>query len=366
MMTRRDLIVAVISAAATSTGFLMPWKRVGDWMIPARDPIGLGHEMAQFIAQLDNVSHVGRAFVEQSNPSVELEDLAKRFSERLGPLPTEANALQLRIASAIRADFRERRICQIEGWQLSQTECELAGMRWLAFGDRSVQKAVAQVGDDPVADQGPPPILATVTAWGPQTTEEGMKFNPQPDGHSGLWFLAQDVPTWAKMRIDGVEMPTQITEKGFTSGLFGDVQERILATPGRYLVELYDPMKKVAQPIGEFVVRPRAERVLRPDGSRSEVFCPVTDWGARETVAGIAANPQPDGSMGLWFKLDCAPQTLQVAFGDDRLNATVSDTLVTTRVPLALLESARDVPITLRDPGTGEELAVGTFHILAP
>ena len=72
----------------------------------------------------------------------------------------------------------------------------------------------------------------------------------------------------------------------------------------------------------------------------------------RESAAGC--------SLGLWFALACAPRNTQLSFGGDRLAATRGDAGFTVRVPLALIESARTVPLHLRDADTGEELAVAT------
>jgi hypothetical protein len=110
-------------------------------------------------------------------------------------------------------------------------------------------------------------------------------------------------------------------------------------------------------------VRPLAERAVKEDGSRSAIFCPVTEWGPTETTAGVAENPQPDGSQGMWFLLPCAPNNVQLVFGDDRLPATRTDRGITGRVPLALLESPGTVSIKLRHVHSGEELAVGLFEI---
>ncbi|MBB5208399.1 hypothetical protein [Chiayiivirga flava] len=366
MITRRDTFVAALAAGGTAVAFVLPWQRLGSLVSGSRQAAtGLGTGFDAMLGALDGTAEVGQAWLSSQEQAWTASTLAQALDTRIGPLAGETAQVETRIAAAIAADFADAALCQIEGWQLSRTECELAGLRWLALGD-----APATVIDEEPAPKTPTdadaPAIAQITAWGPQSTEQDMPFNLQPDGHSGLWFQAQGVPSWAVVRIDGVAAPTQVQESGFTSGLFGEQQTRILARPGRYPIELYDPMREVAQPIGELVVRERAERVQRADGSRSEVFCAVTGWGPTSTRAGIAANPLPDGSLGLWFQLACAPRRVQLRFGDDRLRATRGDTAVTARVPLALIESPRVVPLFLRDVETGEELAVGDFHILDP
>ncbi len=385
MITRRDLCVAALAAGVTATGFLAPWSDLRDYLLPASDGSGLGRTFDLMLADLDGTQGVGRLVAEGWPAKGEANALIARLEERLEGHLRDPSALQARLGELVREDFSAARTCRVDGWLLSQTECDLAGLRWHFFGNAAVPKqasadvqpsaaapaattaaAAAPSDTESGAAQAPaaaPPAIVEVTDWGPRTTEQGSHFNVQPDGHSGLWFVAPGVPSWIKIRIDGQESPTTITENGLTSGLFGSLQDRLLATPGNYRIELYDPVKDIAQPIGELVVRPFSERAVRPDGSRSAVFCPVTSWGPTETTAGTAANAQPDGAQGMWFLLPCAPNNLQLVFGDDRLPATRTDRGVTARVPLALLGSPRSVPLKLRHERSGEELAVGIFEI---
>lgn len=377
MITRRDLIVAAIASGTTSILVLTPWHEIATHAL-TRSPgdsaqtSGLGSTFDRMLLDLDGTWPIGRAFVEGESPNPTAEALSERLRERLGKaLKGDRTQLESALGEAIRADFAAGRTCEADAWLLSQTECELAGLRWQLLGETPATTPVAALPPSEPAEsvgkesEDTANAIVEVSNWGPQSTEQGAKFNEQPDGHSGLWFVAQDVPAWVKVRIDGVEAPTTISEKGFTSGLFGETQERILANPGLYLIELYDPMRDIAQPIGEFEVRPLAERVLLADGTRSTVFCPVENWGPEETTVGVAANVQPDGSQGMWFILPCAPNRVQVLFGDDRLPARRTDRGVTVRVPLALLESPRTVAVKLRDADSGEELVVGQFRILA-
>lgn len=378
MITRRDVLVAAIAAGTTSVVLLTSWREMANHLFaPGLQTSSLGQGFDEVLATLDGTHGVGRAFVESQSPAPSAETLAESLGKRLGAPLGDRAAAEASLGRTIQADFAAGRTCRVEGWLLSQTECELAGLRWQLLGDAPATQPKAAVATTAVAavqtqpDAAPneaaaPVVIADVLSWGPQTTEQGAKFNVQPDGHSGLWFQADNVPSWVKVRIDGVEAPTQISEKGFTSGLFGDVQERILATPGSYPIELYDPMRDVVQLIGQFEVRPMAERALRPDGSRSEVFCPVETWGPDRTTAGTAANAQPDGAQGMWFTLPCAPANVQLVFGDDRLPTTRTERGVTARVPLALLATSGKVALKLRDMGSGEELVVGQFEILPP
>lgn len=374
MMTRRDVFVAVLAAGTTSLVLLTPWQGISERLFtPGIEASGLGDGFDEALAALDGTSPVGRAFVDTQSPEPTTETLIQSLRERLGTSLSDRTQAEATIGKAIQADFSAGRTCRVEGWLLSQTECELAGLRWQLLGDAPAirsRELAAAAAPAPLQECTPgdsaSATIANVINWGPQTTEQGTKFNVQPDGHSGMWFQAENVPSWVKVRIDGVEAPTQVSEKGFTSGLFGDTQQRILATPGAYAVELHDPMRNVTQLIGHLNVRPPVERALLADGSRSKVFCPAVTWGPDTTTAGIAANAQPDGSQGMWFTLPCAPRNVQLVFGDDRLPATRTERGVTARVPLALLATPGTIALKLRDVESGEELDVGEFEISPP
>ena len=367
MITRRDLIVATITAGATSVICLAPWPSLTRFVASSTIETGLGTSFDQLLAGLDSTRAVGQAFIEGSSTPPSSQALVERLAERLGSSLRSRSEVETAIATAVKDDFSSGQVCRVDGWLLSRTECELAGLRWQLYGDDaapqpgSLADAATAAGVATAANA----VIAEVTNWGPQSTEQGAKFNVQPDGHSGLWFSAENVPSWVQVLIDGAPAPTTVSERGFTSGLFGEMQERILSTPGSYAIELHDPMRDITQHIGDLEVRPLAERALLADGTRSQVFCPVTSWGPEETTVGVPANAQPDGSQGMWFLLPCAPSRVQLVFGDDRLPATRTERGVTARVPLALLESARQVALKLRDVDTGEELDVGRFDILA-
>ncbi|MCX7555791.1 hypothetical protein OS187_02980 [Xanthomonadaceae bacterium JHOS43] len=379
MITRRDVFVAVLAAGATSVVLLTPWQEMGSHLFaPRLASSGLGDGLDQALAALDGTHGIGRAYVESQTPALTAEQLTRELGRRFGnPLKDLATA-EATIAQTIKADFAAGRTCRVDGWLLSQTECELAGLRWHLHGDAPAIRAVAAtpVAAAAVAPAATPEVtgeaetpvsqIVEVLNWGPRTTEQGTRFNEQPDGHSGLWFQADNVPSWVKVRIDGADAPTQVSERGFTSGLFGDTQERILSTPGNYRIELHDPMRDITQLIGEFEVRPMAERAVLPDGTHSRVFCPVVSWGPESTIAGVAANAQPDGSQGMYFTLPCAPRNVQLVFGEDRLPATRTERGVTARVPLAHLAVPGKIALKLRDADSGEELPAGTFEILAP
>jgi len=58
---------------------------------------------------------------------------------------------------------------------------------------------------------------ARLMAWGPESVEEGVDFNLQPDGSSAFWFRLENPPGSVAVRLDGVEIPTATGEGGMVS-----------------------------------------------------------------------------------------------------------------------------------------------------
>src|SRR5690606_13796606 len=85
-------------------------------------------------------------------------------------------------------------------------------------------------------------------------------------------------------------------------------------------------------------------KTSRFNGSSSGI-CDLGEWGPKETRVGIAANEQPDGSMGVWMKTACFPQKGGVMLGDNSLRVVRTDFGVTTSIPLNLLASPGNKPI---------------------
>ena len=324
-------------------------------------PHRLGRGAWEAIAALagaDVVADRSIAMNPNAESAAQLEDTLIARLQLEEELQIDAATFSARLATAVQDDFRQGRLCDDPDWVLSATECLVARLRHDTLGNQADATAMEEAfRDGHIADIG---------EWGPQGTEVDTPVNVQTDGHSGIWIKAAGAPPWTQFEIGGERVRT-IPAPGnvLTTGLYGALQPRILSQAGEYPVALVDPMARVRQEFGVFVVRPKAPRAQLADGSTSEVFCTPTEWGPRETSVGIPANPQPDGSEALWIKVPCAPETTRVWFGDTALRTTVSDGLITARVPIALIGSAGRVEVTLRDRHSGETLSIGDFTIVA-
>ncbi|MFV0275954.1 MAG: hypothetical protein ACK5HY_02070, partial [Parahaliea sp.] len=255
--------------------------------------------------------------------------------------------------------YRARRTCQLDGWVLSDTECRLIALRHLLLrqtpGQEQPVAAETQVAGP---REYPEAEIAELNNWGPRWTLVGQPFNVQLDGHNGLWFQIAGAPAHAKIAIDGQLARTSVGARVVTSGLFGEQQTHILATPGRYPIALVDPVRAVQQHIGYFEVRdPAAETALE------EAFCEIRDWGPQRTRLGTLANPQPDGSLGIWVRTDCLPADARLQVGEDLVPSGVRPPGLTGAIPPALLAQPGRRPLSIYSPRMNQRVVLGDLLV---
>ncbi|MBN7795179.1 hypothetical protein [Parahaliea mediterranea] len=365
MISRRRLLVGGGALAGTGLGLL--WLRQGgDSSLPPdtsatgglRLDSGLGKGFDRFLASLAGTDPLGAAWVEAEG----VEHIGSLVDALDGSIHTAQNARELAdaVAGRVRADFQEGLTCRVGGWVLSGTECRLVGLRHLLLRlePGNAQLVAAETKVPSVADYAEGHI-APLANWGPKSTRVGEKFNVQIDGHSGLWFQFSGAPAHARIVIDGELVKTSVSAKVVTSGLFGEMQERILATPGRYDIALVDPVRGIRQPVGQFVVRPRKAA----SGPGKAGFCEIEKWGPQSTRVGLAKNEQPDGAMGLWVRSACMPRDAQLIVGDDVVKSSVKKFGLSAAIPAVFLEAPGELELVLYSPATGQRQPVGVLVV---
>ena len=352
MSTRRRFIVA----GAAATGAALGWTlTVPDWGPRILDDgaSGLGPQVDALLKSWRGSAQLGQAIVTFEGASQTRQKRADRLLARFaasGGVPDTEAALRTLFAE----DFARNDLCTIDGWILSRTECDWAALRFEIHGGSEPETETSDIAGQ----------VAEVTNWGPRETEVGRKFNVQSDGHSGIWFAARGAPSWIKVRIDGVEMPTFVTENNVTSGLHGALQERIISTPGEYPIEFVDSMSRTTQLVGHLKVSPPHPRHVHQDGKVSLEFCQVAAFGPDRVRAGINPNPQPDGSFGIWVRTPCVPPSTRILLDGRALETTLGTTAVTARAPMAAIASApARLKLALRDMITGEPIEVGEIIV---
>jgi hypothetical protein len=352
---RRQLLVAGVSVAASAAALTVA-ARMGmlqGWSSGFRRS-DLGPDIDVLLAAAVGAGGSGEQLAARGRDA---EVLAARLRSRLSlspeRVPSLAEATRM-LGSAIVEDFADARVLEHAGWLLSETEADLARLRWLVAGKRVIEAPAGPVEES----------IAEVKDWGPRRTIEGVPFLVQPDGHYGLWFSVEAVPLWIEVRVAGAAMPTFVNSGSVTSGIHGSLRS-IIDKPGTYPIEFFDPPTGRVQHVGDLEVVAKPAAYVHADGSTSAIFCELEAWGPDETRAGMVVNPQPDGSMGVWVRTSCVPPDSTMMFGDVRLATSIQTDAVTARVPLALLEVAGEFPIEILHFGSGERLPVGTLRVLA-
>jgi hypothetical protein len=365
MITRRSFLVAAVAAGGVAAGWRYAYlPGLSGLHLGAQDYLffdgGPGARLIQFIASNKAFGPLGSAWLASLEYEPEMTDLLRSLASRID---LDSADLDAAIAQQVLREFAGGGICIIDGWQLSLTECQLGGLQTLAIASglidgKGVQRQASAEGMQAYTVGE----IAPLESWGPRHTLQGKKFNQQLDGHSGLWFKVLGAPAHVKIMIDGEIVKTSVSERTVSSGLFDEMQERILSTPGQYDIDLVDPIRKIRQPVGKFEVRADPSASKSAD-ERTVAFCQIEKWGPRTTTAGVAANEQPDGSMGIWVRTPCLPDNTQLFFGEDLLPAKRRPFGLTASIPLAFLGAPGSVALTLYNPQTTEKLLIGQLVI---
>ena len=256
-----------------------------------------------------------------------------------------------RLQQATQTDFARGRVLDIDGWQFSETECQVAALA-----------ASIQGFSEPVEIELLPPKevdFVEVENWGPQRTLQGETFNEQPDGHSGIWVKATGIPPATTLMFSGIPQASNVYADHLSSGLRGKFMNMTIAEPGVYTVDLYDRSQHRIQRIGEFEV---VERTVPVPFSK----CRIAAWGPVHAVSGKAFNVQPNGASALWFNTNCAQHNVVVMLNGRDLTTTIrqQDGLVTARIENGHELAPGDYRVELRFVDNGNVLPVGKLNVV--
>ncbi|HRQ65126.1 MAG TPA: LTA synthase family protein [Xanthomonadaceae bacterium] len=230
----------------------------------------------------------------------------------------------------------------------------------------TLERYLASVDADVAADSGIESWIADVEAWGPRGAEQVRSVLHMGNAPAAIWMKLSlaDRHRPIRVRMGGLLIDSHWDDDVLVARMTDTQRTALLSRQGPLDVELVDPSTNERQHVGEFQVRKRAARIRLDDGRRAEAFCAVDGWGPTETPRDGSANPQPDGSLGLWFRASCWPPSPTVLFGDVELEATLDDQLVTAIVPRLLLADAGPVAIGVRDRANGDRLGIGTLLVV--
>jgi hypothetical protein len=352
MLTRRRLITTSIQVALVGT--LLPLlsacsEPVSENVLIGRTPL------LDFLLDYTNVSFAGPTCAlklglqPDADPFAVQQELSATLEEKLAS-QTGDDDIGHRLQEAIQSDFNQDRILDIDGWQLSETECQAAALA-----------ASMQGFNEPIDVEQTPPVemkFVEIENWGPQRTLQGESFNEQPDGHSGIWVKAIGIPASTVLLFSGVTQPTNVYAEHLTSGLRGKFMNTTIGTPGTYTIDLYDRSRHRIQRIGEFEVIKRTAPI-------PFYKCRVADWGPQQATSGEAFNEQPNGASAFWIRTNCALPEAVVVLNDRELKTTIrpNDGLIT-----ASLLDGHELPpgqykVELHYGDGGNMLQVGALNV---
>jgi hypothetical protein len=267
-------------------------------------------------------------------------------------------ALKDALTRAIRADFSMGRVLIIDQWHLSQTEALLLASAIEAFGfkqDDAIEKNFANARQED---------FVVIENWGPRETYQGVKFNEQPDGHCGIWIVAQDLPDGVEVYLNGVKNPSFSSEKGITTGIYREV-DAFLQRVGTTEIVLYDAINHRKQTVGTFEVLPPFTHHRYADGTTSKVFGELTGWGPDRVRVGEVFNQQPNGHAALWFKVNSTESQINIEFNNERFKATVRKDLITVSFhPDYLPVEPGRYPVWIISEAHNERLLAGEIEVV--
>jgi len=359
MLNRRELIIAVARSSVLLSGaFALASCSDTDTTPVAAAPPKPG-SLAEYTHEMQAISFVGIACREQigynkdQTPEAIQADLEQRLVADLID-PDREETIAEAVDRAVRDDFTAGRIIEVDGWQLSVTECRLAALAAAHQGFKSAQTPeLPEIRDAQIVE---------IKGWGPKSTKQGQPFNEQPDGHSGFWFQALGAPASVVIQFDGKTQGTVIFAEVVTSGLRDDYMHEVINTPGVYKVELFDKAALTRQLIGEFTVHPSGDQPWQTP-MEEPANCIIETWGPAKSTAGKPFNPQPGGASAFWVRSNCAVQGNQLHLDGVPLKTTVKKGLMTATVPNGHQLPAGLHELVLRVGSGNQSVAVGTLVI---
>jgi hypothetical protein len=353
MLTRRRLITT--TAQAAMAGAFLPFLPACTESIPLPESVLIGRSpLVDFLLTYSNVSYAGPTCATKLGLQPDTEPLALQqalsasLDEKLASLA--GRDIGQRLQQAAQTDFTQDRVLDIDGWQLSETECQAAALA-----------ASMQGFTEPVEVALAPPTeidFVEVTNWGPRSTLQGETFNEQPDGHSGIWIKASGIPPATIMLFDGKPQNSEVYAEHMTSGIHGKFMNTTITQPGVHTIDLYDRSQNRIQRLGEFEVLERTVPV-------PFYKCRIATWGPVQTVEGETFNEQPSGSSAVWIRTNCAQDGVVVMMDGNDLVTTIRqrDGLVTARVEKGHELAAGDYRLELRFGDSGNVLPIGDMKV---
>ena len=325
-MKRRQFIVL-------ATGASMSLATAAYWVLHDTE-----RALTAYVKSMVGVSQLGEIYVKNSTTQ---QGFLIQLNNKLSPYSSlrTIEEVGLAVKLAIKNDFLKDKLCFVEGWRVTETECLLAA----SYVSLPSHKKTEVVAVEETFSNARIEDFLIVEHWGPQSTIKGKKFNPQSDGHAGLWFIVENPIPNLVIYVNGRPEKTVTNERSLTSGIHDlEYLDSFLKTVGDSEVAIYDEIKHRKQIVGRFEVLPVPERLVYPDGRVSAVFCPIESWGPQNAEYGKVFNRQPNGNAAVWIKTKCASDTVKVLINDKALETSVSPGIITANIPAEDLDVSKE------------------------
>ena len=293
--------------------------------------------------------------------------------EVMDGLPGRSDRLLVEIGGKVEQDFAEGRICRIDGWQLSATECRLAALAFLfqQAGGRIDAPAAEELG--PISEL-PEAAIAQLERWGPRSATVGEGFNVTPDGSSALWFRFAEIdPQPYEIYFGASPLRTTLhpSRNLITATVTKRQVRRLTSEPGEIPIHLVNTAQGSKQLMGRFQVRPKSDESGRGISEMPEAaIAQLERWGPRSATVGEGFNVQPNGSSALWFSFaEIDPQPYEIYFGASPLRTTLHPSrnlitaTVTKRQVRRLTSEPGEIPIHLVNTAQGSKQLMGRFQV---
>ena len=181
-------------------------------------------------------------------------------TEVMNGLPKHSADLRRELNGKVVQDFAAGRVCRVDGWQLSATECRLAALAFL-FKESGGRIAAPTAGDQSPLSGLPESSIAELVNWGPRFGFVGEGFNVQPSGSSALWFLFANLDQQPYEIYFGAS-PLRTSLAGsrnlITATVTRDQVRQFASKLGEIPIHLVHSVRGSKQLLGHFSVWPKA------------------------------------------------------------------------------------------------------------
>ena len=248
--TRHGFLFFAFGGASAVVGFA-----IGRTIPVSSGPVDPSSGLEELLASGAFSPGVGQRFLASGGLS---GDAAYRLLMRQVMEAIPNGDVRAEVSKRVAEDFRLGNLCDVDGWQLTITECRLSGLAFL-LKQQGFEVASPTLAPGNPIDHLPDWRVAEFGNWGPQSTVVDEPFNVQSNGQSALWFHVDEIDRQPyKIHVGSFVARTVVNAQAkLISASFapGDVR-RMLAREGDLPVHVVDSARG-KQFIGRFRVRSR-------------------------------------------------------------------------------------------------------------